>query len=162
MTARSTRAALKRRILVTGPFSDDSGAAVSTWAVSSAAPTTACSAALVAARVARQMSFIQLSGFSLGRSKPRMESPDPFAARMLLAKVSPAPPSLSFASICAVAMPSAMQWWIFISSAHRLSVSPSMIQHSHSGRSRSSRCSMMLAINPNSSASSPGYGNATR
>ena len=34
-------------------------------------------------------------------------------------------------------IPSAMQWWIFISIAHRLPFRPSMTQHSQSGRSRS-------------------------
>ncbi len=59
-------------------------------------------------------------------------------------------------------MPSAMQWWTFISIAHRLPLRPSMTQHSHSGRSRSSRRSNTSATTPNSSASSPGRGTAIR
>ena len=49
-------------------------------------------------------------------------------------------------------IPSAMQWWIFIRIAQRLPFRPSMTQHSHSGRSRSSRRSSTSATTRNSSA----------
>src|ERR1700758_4911168 len=50
---------------------------------------------------------------------------------------------------------SAMAWWIFIIIAHRLLVTPSTIQHSHSGRSRSSRRPMTSAAHRNRAVSSP-------
>ncbi|CFS07143.1 Uncharacterised protein [Mycobacterium tuberculosis] len=80
----------------------------------------------------------------------------------LLAKALPSASSQSLASRWAADMAPAMQWWIFIKIAQRLPLRPSMIQHSHSGRSGSRGRSSASAMARNSSASSPGRGSATR
>ncbi|COW49329.1 Uncharacterised protein [Mycobacterium tuberculosis] len=74
----------------------------------------------------------------------------------------PSASSQSLASRWAADMAPAMQWWIFIKIAQRLPLRPSMIQHSHSGRSGSRGRSSASAMARNSSASSPGRGSATR
>ena len=83
------------------------------------------------------MPLIQVTGFSDGSGSVPVLIGCLTTRRR--ANVSGCSPSHRPASILVAAIPSARQWWIFISSARRSCYRPSMIQHSHSGRSRSSR-----------------------
>ena len=60
------------------------------------------------------------------------------------------------------AMPSTIVWWTLVSSAHRSSASPSMIQSCHRGRSWSSGSQSSCSTTTCSASSSPGAATAAR
>ncbi len=144
--SRGTRTAWYRRLVVTGPAGDVTAGQLTARAA--AVQTAPAMLTDIRHSVSAQLRASPYGGICL--------------ISTLLAKALPSASSQSLASRWAADMAPAMQWWIFIKIAQRLPLRPSMIQHSHSGRSGSRGRSSASAMARNSSASSPGRGSATR
>lgn len=160
-SARDTCVDAYRRRSVTGPRRGngwESRRPLAIWSAPSATRMTSDPTDAVASTAER----INRTGLSVNSKRRFFCGAVGLAPSMSEENESTVPSSDRYDNNCAAAMPSAMQWWIFIRIAHRSDGSPSMIQHSHSGRDLSSRRSMMSATTPNRAVSSPGCGTAVR